>query len=191
MSRSVSTIPEQSPGTAVAASLLAGALVLGDLVALVVVLPVPGVLLMAPLLVLRDRIDLGFWLVDTSPEAWAAAIPGAILVAVIVAVTVKVARRQHAWVMAQVNIAAPGNQQGTSVREDDGLHRLTARESQVLALMSQGLKNGAIAEQLFISEATVRKHIGRIFAKLDLGLGGSDRRVAAVLTYVRQSKSPT
>lgn len=70
-------------------------------------------------------------------------------------------------------------------RRDDGpLAALTAREREVLSLMAEGRTNGSIAEALFVSEAAVRKHVGSIFAKLDLD-PASDRRVSAVLTYLR------
>ncbi|MFJ3906306.1 response regulator [Streptomyces sp. NPDC090025] len=42
---------------------------------------------------------------------------------------------------------------------------LTPREREVLALIGQGLPNRAIAEHLFISEATVKTHINNLFAK--------------------------
>ncbi|MER8235228.1 response regulator transcription factor [Streptomyces sp. NPDC094049] len=42
---------------------------------------------------------------------------------------------------------------------------LTPREREVLALIGRGLPNRAIAEQLFISEATVKTHINNLFAK--------------------------
>jgi len=70
-------------------------------------------------------------------------------------------------------------------RHDDGpLASLSAREREVLALMAEGRTNGSIAEALVVSEAAVRKHVGNIFAKLDLD-PGSDRRVSAVLAYLR------
>lgn len=70
-------------------------------------------------------------------------------------------------------------------RRDDGpLASLTEREREVLALMAEGRTNGSIAETLVVSEAAVRKHVGGIFAKLDLD-PGSDRRVSAVLAYLR------
>ena len=70
-------------------------------------------------------------------------------------------------------------------RSDDGpLAALTAREREVLALMAEGRTNGSIAEALFVNDAAVRKHVGSIFAKLDLG-DDHDRRVSAVLTYLR------
>jgi DNA-binding NarL/FixJ family response regulator len=62
--------------------------------------------------------------------------------------------------------------------------RLTAREHQVLSLMVEGLTNSSIAKRLFVSEAAVRKHVGNIFAKLDLD-PASDRRASAVLAYLR------
>ncbi|MCW2524892.1 MAG: LuxR family transcriptional regulator [Frankiales bacterium] len=45
---------------------------------------------------------------------------------------------------------------------------LTPREREVLALIGQGLSNRGIAEQLFVSEATVKTHINNLFAKADL-----------------------
>ncbi|OBH15688.1 response regulator transcription factor [Mycolicibacter sinensis] len=56
---------------------------------------------------------------------------------------------------------------------------LTARERDVLRLIAQGRSNGEIADDLFISEVTVKSHIGRIFAKLDL----RDRAAAIVYAY--------
>ena len=53
--------------------------------------------------------------------------------------------------------------------------RLTAREGQVLALVSRGQSNAAIGRELFIAEATVKTHLLRVFAKL-----GVDDRTAAV-----------
>jgi DNA-binding NarL/FixJ family response regulator len=43
---------------------------------------------------------------------------------------------------------------------------LSPRESEVLELVAQGLTNREIARQLFISEATVKVHVGRILEKL-------------------------
>ncbi|MBF6083277.1 response regulator transcription factor [Nocardia cyriacigeorgica] len=52
---------------------------------------------------------------------------------------------------------------------------LTARESDILAQLAHGLGNREIARALHISEATVKTHLGRIYAKL-----GVDTRAAAV-----------
>jgi DNA-binding NarL/FixJ family response regulator len=45
---------------------------------------------------------------------------------------------------------------------------LTPRELEVLTLIGQGLPNRAIAEHLFVSEATVKTHINNLFAKADI-----------------------
>ncbi len=45
---------------------------------------------------------------------------------------------------------------------------LSAREKEVLALVSQGLSNPAIAKQLFLSEATVKTHLLHAFEKLEV-----------------------
>jgi DNA-binding CsgD family transcriptional regulator len=47
-------------------------------------------------------------------------------------------------------------------------HGLTARELEVLALVATGRTNRAIAQQLFISEKTVARHLSNIYAKLGL-----------------------
>ena len=52
---------------------------------------------------------------------------------------------------------------------------LSEREQEVLGLMAAGLTNREIAETLFISVETVKKHTGSIYAKL-----GVDHRTQAV-----------
>jgi DNA-binding NarL/FixJ family response regulator len=59
------------------------------------------------------------------------------------------------------------------------LSPLTAREREVLAMLGRGLSNTELAEQLFLSPATVKTHVARIFSKL--GLRG--RAQAVVLAY--------
>ncbi|WP_149824336.1 response regulator [Streptomyces tailanensis] len=54
-----------------------------------------------------------------------------------------------------------------SARQTERLESLTAREQEILALMTQGLDNRAIADHLTISYATVRTHVRGILEKLD------------------------
>ncbi|CAN5280744.1 helix-turn-helix transcriptional regulator [soil metagenome] len=60
---------------------------------------------------------------------------------------------------------------------EQGQQALTARESEILALVAEGRSNGEIARQLFISTKTVSVHVSRILAKL----GASGRTEAAAI----------
>ncbi|MGD0065010.1 MAG: response regulator transcription factor [Streptosporangiaceae bacterium] len=76
--------------------------------------------------------------------------------------------------------AAPsGNQE-----EDEG--DLTPRESEVLRLIATGRSNREIARALFVSEATVKTHINRIFAKT----GSRDRTQAMRYAYTHGYAAP-
>ncbi len=67
----------------------------------------------------------------------------------------------------------------------DPLSRLTERERDVLAEMTQGHTNAAIATRLHVSRSAVEKHTNAIFDKLELpGNSGYSRRVLAVLRYL-------
>jgi DNA-binding NarL/FixJ family response regulator len=73
-------------------------------------------------------------------------------------------------------------------RGNSNVGRLSARELEVLAEMSRGHNNAAIAATLFISQRAVEKHINSIFSKLGVGLeGASHPRVRAVLLYLSGS----
>ncbi|WP_436492940.1 response regulator [Actinokineospora sp. HUAS TT18] len=68
---------------------------------------------------------------------------------------------------------------GGEPRDATVLEALTEREREVLVLIAHGLSNTEIARKLFLSEATVKTHVGRVLAKLEL----RDRVQAVVLAY--------
>jgi DNA-binding NarL/FixJ family response regulator len=67
----------------------------------------------------------------------------------------------------------------------DPLEELSPREREVLALMAEGRSNAGIAQQLWVTEGTVEKHVHSILQKLRLPeTEGDHRRVLAVLTFL-------
>ncbi len=66
--------------------------------------------------------------------------------------------------------------------------QLTDRERQVLALLAEGKSNQAIAAVLYLSEASIEKHITAIFQKLGLEADErGNRRVLAALAHIENS----
>lgn len=77
----------------------------------------------------------------------------------------------------------------TRRHQDERMMRLTDRERTVLASLAEGLSNHAISAQLYVSLATVEKHITSIFQKLELEQDESgNRRVLAVLAHIDAAK---
>jgi DNA-binding NarL/FixJ family response regulator len=70
-------------------------------------------------------------------------------------------------------------------RREDPLAVLSAREREVLSLLAEGRSNAGIAQQLWITEGTVEKHVSSILTKLGLPEAEEDhRRVLAALRYL-------
>jgi len=73
---------------------------------------------------------------------------------------------------------------GNSTHDFVGLHLLTAREVEVLVLVSQGKSNKLIANALKLSESTIKLHIHHIINKM-----GISNRTEATIIYLAYKKS--
>lgn len=82
----------------------------------------------------------------------------------------------HPDVAGQLMSQYAESDQASPIIADDGISGLTAREQDVLRLIASGKSNRSIAEELFISEKTVKSHVSRILSKLGL----TDRTQAAI-----------
>jgi DNA-binding NarL/FixJ family response regulator len=67
----------------------------------------------------------------------------------------------------------------TDATADPRLTGLSDREREVLVLIGQGLSNTEITEKLVLTESTVKKHVGRVLAKI----GARDRIQAVIIAY--------
>lgn len=68
---------------------------------------------------------------------------------------------------------------GPDAPQTTGQEALSPREMDVLRLIAEGLSNQAIGERLFISEKTVKSHVGNLLGKLGL----TDRTQAAIFAW--------
>jgi DNA-binding NarL/FixJ family response regulator len=114
----------------------------------------------------------GFLLKDAAPEDMLAAVRTVHAGDSVIAASSTRRLLQH--VAPMLRGAAP-----SSAVPDAQLADLTPREREVLVQMALGASNTEIASQLFVSEATVKTHVGRVLAKT----GSRDRVQAVVLAY--------
>ena len=115
----------------------------------------------------------GFLLKDTRPADLAAAIRT--VAAGDAVVSPRVTKRMLELFATQMPSAATAD----GAAGDERLARLTTREAEVFRLLARGLSNAEIADELVVSETTVKTHVGSILAKL----GVRDRVQAVVLAY--------
>ena len=92
---------------------------------------------------------------------------------------------QERLVAAVIGRPPPGGPPGPGPgqKPPDGL---TAREAEVLTLLASGLSNAEIARSLYLSNATVKTHVNRIFAKT----GARDRAQAVRYAYQHGLATP-
>ncbi|GAA2782627.1 response regulator [Kitasatospora paracochleata] len=112
----------------------------------------------------------GFLLKNTRPEEFLTAIRS--VAAGDAALSPRITRR----LLENVRPHLP---EGGATVHDERLSRLSARERDVLVKVGCGLSNAEIAAALFLAEATVKSHLGRILHKLGL----RDRIQAVVFAY--------
>jgi DNA-binding NarL/FixJ family response regulator len=111
----------------------------------------------------------GFLLKDASPDELVAA--------------VRAVAAGNAIISPRVTQRMLELHRGSLVAGDDhdspGLPLLTEREREVLIAVGRGLSNAEIAAELFLSESTIKTHVGRVLAKLKL----RDRVHAVIYAY--------
>ncbi|GIH80100.1 response regulator [Planobispora longispora] len=117
----------------------------------------------------------GFLLKDTPPERLIAAVR-----------TIAAGDMLFAPTVTRRLVEAYTSGRGSAAVPDAGLDALTSREVEVLRMVGRALSNGEIADELCVSEATVKTHLNRAMAKLGL----SSRAQAVALAYETGLVSP-
>ena len=69
-----------------------------------------------------------------------------------------------------------------------GINSLSNREQEVLSLMAEGYSNPEIEKKLFLSSGAVSKHVANVFMKLGFSPEDGNRRVRAVLLWLRHQE---
>jgi DNA-binding NarL/FixJ family response regulator len=122
----------------------------------------------------------GFLLKDTPPSDLLSAVRAVASGDAVVAPSVT--RR----LLARYSDRLPSSGVGQDHEEDPRMALLTAREREVMLHVAESFSNAEIAERLVVSEATVKSHVGRILAKLEL----RDRVQIVVFAYETRLITP-
>lgn len=95
----------------------------------------------------------------------------------------------HAVAEALTNASTHGRATAATASISFGADlRLSAREREVLGLMAQGLSNQEIEEALVLTAGAVSKHVSNVFLKLGFRPEDANRRVKAVLMWLRHTE---
>lgn len=91
-----------------------------------------------------------------------------------------------------LTVLDPEIARGRRAQAGGALSKLSSRQVEILALMSQGYSNAAIAGKLILSEKTVENYINSLYNELAINPQDSDvnPRVRAVTLYYQESKPP-
>ncbi|MFI9322682.1 response regulator [Kitasatospora aureofaciens] len=122
----------------------------------------------------------GFLLKNTRPEEFLTAIRS--VAAGDAVVSPRITRR----LLEKLRPHIPEGASAERGERDERLGRLSAREREVLVQVGRGLSNAEIAATLYLAEATVKSHLGRILQKLEL----RDRIQAVVFAYESRLINP-
>ena len=130
------------------------------------------------LIVLLRLIEFRFLVVEHSIEIYGALI-AALFAGLGIWLGLKLTRKEEVVLLKEVEVVkevpVPISGPFTINEEQQRQLGITKRELEILALIAEGLSNREIAEQLFVSENTVKTHSSRLFDKL-----GAKRRTQAV-----------
>ena len=93
---------------------------------------------------------------------------------------IKVVNKGQLWIERKLFTSYFNGGIASDISREGRQEKLTPREQDVLHLLIKGLTNKEIADDLFISEKTVKSHLNKIFKKLNVS-----RRLGAILTAIK------
>jgi len=124
---------------------------------------------LALLLVLMRLLEIRFLIISYSLEIYIGLI-AVIFTSLGIWLAIKLMKPKVQTLVIEKEIIVEVEKKADFIQDEEqtALIGLSKREMEVLQLMSTGLSNGEIAEQLFVSLATVKTHTNRIFEKMDV-----------------------